>query len=29
VVALGIPPLEARDLVRDAEERARSLLTLL
>ena len=29
VHALEIPTLEARDLVRDAEERARSLLTLL
>lgn len=27
--ALGIPPLEARDLVRDSEERAKSLLALL
>ncbi len=26
---LGIPPLEARDLVRDSEERAKSLLPLL
>ena len=29
VVTLGIPPLEARDLVRDSEERAKSLLPLL
>ncbi len=29
VQALEIPPLEARDLVRDSEERAKSLLTLL
>jgi prepilin-type processing-associated H-X9-DG protein len=27
--ALEIPPLEARDLLRDSDERARSLLTLL
>ena len=29
VQALEIPPLEARDLVRDSEERAKSLLKLL
>lgn len=29
VQALAIPPLEARDLVRDAEDRAKSLLPLL
>jgi prepilin-type processing-associated H-X9-DG protein len=29
VLALEIPPLEARDLVRDSEERAKALLKLL
>jgi prepilin-type processing-associated H-X9-DG protein len=29
VLALEIPPLEARDLVRDSEERAKALLELL
>ena len=29
VVALEVPPLEARDLMRDAEERAKALLKLL
>jgi tellurite resistance protein len=29
IVALEIPPLEARDLVRDADESARQLLVLL
>jgi prepilin-type processing-associated H-X9-DG protein len=29
VVALEIPPIEARDLVRDSEERAKALLKLL
>jgi hypothetical protein len=29
VLALEIPPLEARDLMRDSEERAKALLKLL